>query len=124
MTGINDHQPVPVGTAIMMTTDQIDEIKAYLGDLHAKQIAQPPAVLSPDQFDELKKLLEPGYQLSKLMLTDYTAQRQVAAAPPWTGQGPLPNNSPDKEWRTQDEIAAGVSYYADRASVVAAREVP
>jgi hypothetical protein len=122
MVGINDHVPVPVGTAIMMTSDQLDDIKAFLSDMHDKQLEQPPAVLSVDQFDELKKLLQPGYELSALMLADYKAQRvQGAPVPVWNGIGALPNNSPDKEWRSEEEIAAGVNYYANQDETIAAR---
>lgn len=39
--------------------------------------------LSTEQFEELKALLQPGFELAKLMLADYTAQRAAAleAAP-------------------------------------------
>ena len=120
MVAINDHQPVPVGTATMITTAQMDELKSFLSELHAKQLEQPPAVLSEAQFTELTRLLQPGYDLSTAMLADYKRQTTVAV-PKWDGVGPLPNNSPDKEWRTQEEIAAGTSYFSDRAEVTAAR---
>lgn len=37
-----------------------------------------PAVLSDEQFAELKELLAPGHELATLMLADYKAQRDAA----------------------------------------------
>lgn len=36
------------------------------------------AVLSDEQFAELKRLLEPGYEMATLMLADYKAHREAA----------------------------------------------
>lgn len=134
----NDHVPVPVGTAILMTQAQIDDIKSFLTDLHNSEKDRPAAVLSDAQFQELKKLLQPGYELSSAMLDDYNRQRSQPlavspAAPPaqppaaslgWDGVGPMVAGQTGEEWRTQDEIHAGVSYYADRETIIAARPKP
>ena len=40
-----------------------------------------PAVLSDAQFEKLVALLQPGYELSTLMLADYKARMAVGAPP-------------------------------------------
>lgn len=91
---INDH--VPMGASVAISGEDIRRIEGAILDalepvreianaLAAKDGEQPApvAVLSAEQFDELKALLQPGFELSKLMLADYTAQRAAAliAAP-------------------------------------------
>lgn len=41
-----------------------------------------PAALSDEQFAELKELLRPGYELSKLMLADYMERATAPPSPP------------------------------------------
>lgn len=92
-----DHMPIPIGSAVMMTQAQVDEIKAMVERI-VTRLEQPPAPaqsLTDAQFDELKRLLQPGFELSTLMLADYKAQMQSRAlvsadpAPPIEGEQSL-----------------------------------
>lgn len=82
------HDPVPV-SALVMSADNMDDLKAFLTDLIDKK-APPPAVLSNDQFDKLVSLLQPGYELSSL----YLAEHKRANAPIVPGQPPTAHGVP------------------------------
>lgn len=87
---INDH--TPVGASVSLSSDHLASLAGIIEDLFTplrdvaqemlakKSEASAPAVLSAEQFDELKALLQPGYELSTLMLEDYKRQREFALA--------------------------------------------
>lgn len=56
----------------------------------AGAIGSSDAAMSDDQFTELKALLQPGYELSTLMLADYKASH----APPPPNPSPVPAPAP------------------------------
>jgi hypothetical protein len=82
---INDHEPVDVNNAVVITDAHLQELKAFLTDLHDSDKAAPQAVLSDNQFMELKALLQPGFELSTLMLDDYKRQRNSPLQRPQPG---------------------------------------
>lgn len=72
---VNDHEPVAVASAIVMTQAHLDDLKAFLTDLVARD-HMAPAVLSDNQFEKLIAMLQPGFELSTAMLADYKRQRE------------------------------------------------
>ena len=108
---VNDHIPVPVNSAIIMTSEQFNDLQAFLDDLHGKNEQQPTAGLSEEQFAEMRRLLQPGFELSALMLADYKAQH--AAAGPTT-RSIMAEGMPEAEWRTPEQIADGMPFNAPR----------
>lgn len=75
---LNDHQPVPVSSGVIITDAHMAELKDFLADLHDTSQKLPPAVLSDNQFEKLVAMLQPGFELSTLMLADY---KRLHAAP-------------------------------------------
>src|ERR1039458_6073115 len=71
---LDDHIPVPVTNAVVLTAAQFNDLQAFLAELHAKRDQQPANALNDEQFADLRKLLQPGAELSALMLADYKAQ--------------------------------------------------
>lgn len=117
---LNDHQPVPVENPIIMTAAQFNDLQDFLADLVEKN-QQPAKTLSDEQFAELQKLLQPGYELSTLMLNDYKAQRMAAQT---TTRDVIANAAVIPEWRTPEEIAAGVPLDAADKETIIANRVP
>lgn len=74
---INQHETVPVHSALVLTDAHMDDLKVFLTDLFTKD-RPPPAVLSDNQFQELKTLLQPGFELSTLMLAEYRRSHEPA----------------------------------------------
>lgn len=83
---INQHDPVGVENATIMTEAQMSDLKTFIAHVAEKRVA--PAVLSEDQFGKLIATLQPGFELSSLMLADY--RRANAATPK---QEPAPSQS-------------------------------
>ena len=117
---INDHIPVPVNSAIIMTSEQFNDLQAFLAELHAKREQQPTNALNDEQFADLRKLLQPGAELSALLLADYKAQHAASTGP--TTRSLMAEGAPEAEWRTPEEIANGVPFNAaDRNEIIADR---
>lgn len=89
--GINDH--VPVGAAVAVPSEFLNKVLDLLHPMHAAAVTSledralpvempvaPAPALSDAQFDELKELLRPGYELAKLLLEDRQSA-QLAEAP-------------------------------------------
>jgi hypothetical protein len=74
---LNDSQPVDIHTAVAITDTQMSELKSFLTDLHTAHTKLAPAVLSDNQFEKLTALLQPGYELSSLMLADHKAMHRT-----------------------------------------------
>lgn len=96
---LNQHELPPVMSAGQVQ-DFVDTLRDALSEAFrtAKvDAAAAPAVLSDAQFAELKRLLEPGYELSKM----YLDQHRAALVPPpstppvATGSFEPPLNGPD-----------------------------
>ena len=115
----NDHIPVPVHSAIVMTAEQFNDLQAFLADLHGKSAQQSAAGLSEEQFAEMRRLLQPGFELSALMLADYKAQSGSAGP---TTRSIMAEGLPENEWRTLEEINTGVPFEANRDEVRANRK--
>lgn len=89
---INQHDPVGVENATIMTEAQMSDLKTFIAHVAEKRVA--PAVLSEDQFGKLIATLQPGFELSSLMLADY--RRANAATPKQESmpkQEPMPSQS-------------------------------
>ncbi len=91
-----DHIPQPL-TGVVMTQDQLQELKQSFSDAITTAVASlhtmtpnvqgAGSALTDAQFAELKRLLEPGFQLSSL----YLAQHQGATpAPPQPAPDVIP----------------------------------
>ena len=65
---LDDHVPVPITNAVVMTAAQFNDLQAFLADLVKKSQQQPAKTLDDGQFAELRKMLAPGAELSALML--------------------------------------------------------
>lgn len=98
---INDH--MPVGASVTMSEGQIARIEAVIGEalepvrhlvtafVEKESAGAAPAALSSEQFSELKALLQPGFELSSLMLEDYKAQRAAPLHAPAKAPEPAPD---------------------------------
>ena len=117
-THVNDHIPVPVNSAIIMTSEQFNDLQAFLADLHAKREQQPANALNDEQFADLRKLLQPGAELSALMLADYKAQRSTTGP---TTRSLMAEGAVEAEWRSPDQINRGIPFDANRNEVNADR---
>ena len=116
---VNDHIPVPVNSAIIMTSEQFNDLQAFLADLHGKsqqQPANPP--MNDEQFADLRKMLLPGFELSTLMLADYRAQRATTGP---TTRSLMAEGAVEAEWRSPDQINRGIPFDANRNEVNADR---
>ncbi len=113
-THVNDHIPVPVNSAIIMTSEQFNDLQAFLAELHGRNAQHPNAGLSEEQFAEMRRLLQPGFELSALMLADYRAQRSNTGP---TTRSIMAEGLPEDEWRTPDEINRGIPLDANRDEV-------
>lgn len=119
---LNDHLPVPVGSAILMTQEQVDDIRKPIEQIAARLDQPATPGMTDAQFGEIKRLLEPGFELSTLMLADYKAQRgaPLASPQPWPQR---PVGWPDRPWPPvatdflpgQDWPQRPVGWPADRA---------
>lgn len=74
------HEPIDINEAIVITAAQMNDLKQFLTDLHDRSAAPPIAAMSDAQFAELRSLLQPGFELSKL----YLAQARAAQGAPGT----------------------------------------
>lgn len=74
------HEPTDINEAVVLTAAQMNELKAFLTDLLDKRDAPPAAALSDAQFAELREMLKPGAELSKM----YLAQMRAAQGAPGT----------------------------------------
>ena len=115
---VNDHIPVPVNSAIIMTSEQFNDLQAFLAELHAKRDQQPANALNDEQFADLRKLLQPGAELSALMLADYKAQRSTTGP---TTRSLMAEGAVEAEWRSPDQINRGIPFDANRNEVNADR---
>ena len=115
---VNDHIPVPVNSAIVMTSEQFNDLQAFLADLHGKNTQQPTAGLSDEQFAEMRRLLQPGFELSTMMLADYRSQRSTTGP---TTRSIMAEGMPEADWRTPDQINRGIPFDANRNEVNADR---
>ena len=109
---LDDHIPVPVTNAVVLTAAQFNDLQAFLADLHDKIAQQPAAGLNDEQFADLRKLLLPGFELSALMLADYKAQHAGNAGA--TTRSLMTEGAPEAEWRTPEQIADGMPFNAPR----------
>lgn len=72
----NQHEPVDVKSAVLMTPSHIDEIKNFFREHFSGGVPVPQSALSDAQFDEIKRLLQPGYELSLFYLNQLKGQEQ------------------------------------------------
>jgi hypothetical protein len=102
-----------------MTSEQFNDLQAFLADLHGKsqqQPANPP--MNDEQFADLRKMLQPGFELSTLMLADYRAQRATTGP---TTRSLMAEGAVEAEWRSPDQINRGIPFDANRNEVNADR---
>ena len=117
---LDDHVPVPITNAVVMTAAQFNDLQAFLADLVNKSQQQPAKTLDDGQFAALQKMLAPGAELSALMLADYKTQHAASTGP--TTRSLMAEGAPEAEWRTPEEIANGVPFNAaDRNEIIADR---
>lgn len=75
------HEPTDINEAVVLTAAQMNELMAFLTDLLDKRDAPPAAALSDAQFAELREMLKPGAELSKLYLSQMNAARGAPGTP-------------------------------------------
>lgn len=79
---VQDHQPVPVGQAILLTNAQMDELKTFIADrIESLRDVQQP-VIGEEHFNRLFAMLQPGFELSTAMLAEYRAAHQGPQSQP------------------------------------------
>lgn len=91
---VGENKPVGVDNAIVMTDAHMKDLKTFLVDLHRGKDGAAGGI-SDHQFGQLVAMLQPGYELSTLMLADYKrANSSITAggpAPAARSSEPNPN---------------------------------
>lgn len=83
------HEPIDINEAVVITQAQLNDLKQFLTDLHDRSAAPPIAAMSDAQFAELRSLLQPGFELSKMYLAEARAARGAPGTIPQPAPVPL-----------------------------------
>lgn len=108
------HEPTDINEAVVITQAQLNDLKQFLTDLHDRSAAPPIAAMSDAQFAELRGLLQPGFELSKLYLAQVRAAQGAPGSPvamnlggPLTDEPIEPFPAPPETPERRDPIQPG-----------------